>query len=452
MASSSTETSRPVLSNEAVEVLERQYLLSPSQDGKRTISTSILSKSPPPKTREIHSLPSPSATIETSDFQASREHTLTDSFWIPELLESIETLEYLGFTGARAREVWTTYRAQLQDEDLAWGFFDHALDQAEPHDVEDAHCASDDWADCMTKIGIDAHVQKAILLPEFSDLRYTASCKFWIKDTMKLRWSSLITLDEQVTSAKKAQGPTSDTPPSCRESIKGRPNETSTGSSSKDAPSPTISTINAPRSLAHHTMLWRATEKSKAAELYNVETKTLTLDSDSTAPGDFSGKIPKTYFTPQKETADHNARWMRYRSPASNITIVQIAVPESFLSTLDKLLLYSDEGLPLDAWKHIVWSCQRGERRWPKGQLRQWGYSKDLIVGHIASGKQRKYTEIRSWDQIRDSDVLKVDIDGRERLAVQWVFNTDEAIDGVEDVVGGKVWLHDLGSMLQPIR
>lgn len=44
-------------------------------------------------------------------------------------------------------------------------------------------------------LGIGQKLQNAILLPEFADLRGTASCKYWIIDAMSMKWRALQALN-----------------------------------------------------------------------------------------------------------------------------------------------------------------------------------------------------------------------------------------------------------------
>lgn len=70
--------------------------------------------------------------------------------------------------------------------------------------------------------------------------------------------------------------------------------------------------------------------------------------------------------------------------------------------------------------------------------------TKDLFIGHIASGLYCKFERMRSFNETKTIDVLVVEIDGESKKAVQWVFFTSVAKRGFVEVLRGKIWIHDL--------
>lgn len=108
---------------------------------------------------------------------------------LPSQLESLETYEYLGFTRATAAAIWE--RFLTMPEDMPAGFWDFAVFQVESPDIPDATSGCDDWDEMMVRIGIRDELRAAILLPEFEDIRYTATCKFWVLDAMEMRFETL---------------------------------------------------------------------------------------------------------------------------------------------------------------------------------------------------------------------------------------------------------------------
>lgn len=97
------------------------------------------------------------------------------------------------------------------------------------------------------------------------------------------------------------------------------------------------------------------------------------------------------------------------------------------------------------AWKNGVWHCRNGlELSDDVAEFEE----KDLLIGHIASGKHRKYEGMKDFKAIKESDVLTVSISGEEKKSVQWVFQTRKARTGFEEHCKGKVWIHELGSYI----
>ncbi|CAH0045420.1 unnamed protein product [Clonostachys solani] len=119
---------------------------------------------------------------------------------IPDQLISRATLEYVGFSEAKALDLWNQwtnwpFEGPARETDLdASGlrmrfeiFFTGAF-----HAVPDT-CSSDDqqWRQTMDSFGLSRSVQQAILDPNFKQLRLTQSCAYWAKDTALMRYAGL---------------------------------------------------------------------------------------------------------------------------------------------------------------------------------------------------------------------------------------------------------------------
>jgi len=57
-------------------------------------------------------------------------------------------------------------------------------------------------------------------------------------------------------------------------------------------------------------------------------------------------------------------------------------------------------------WKQIVYHCRRRGYYQEAQNLEQ--SEKDVIVGHIASGRNEKFDKMNSWDMISTGDVLMI--------------------------------------------
>src|SRR5271156_2729102 len=107
----------------------------------------------------------------------------------------------------------------------------------------------------------------------------------------------------------------------------------------------------------------------------------------------------------------------------------------------------NSESNPSNEWKNLIWNSRRGNCL-PK-PLRHL-LAEDLLIGHIASGIHCKFMQMESASEIRESDVLTVNIDGVERKSIQWVFQTYEAKDGFEEACRGNVVPHKCGAGSRP--
>lgn len=120
---------------------------------------------------------------------------------IPEHLISQATLEYVGFSTAKAAAMW-----------LQWTNWPEDGPRREDDDVDDGglcitfldyftrpfngstDCFSEDdneWSRCMDEFGLSSQVQDKILDPVFKYLRLSDSCAFWAKDTVEMRYAGL---------------------------------------------------------------------------------------------------------------------------------------------------------------------------------------------------------------------------------------------------------------------
>src|SRR5205809_6879879 len=104
---------------------------------------------------------------------------------------------YMGFNSDRAAILWDRYTAVV-DEAFDGDFFDYVRWHIEQIDVPDATTSTDDWDACMRAMGINEKLRTAILLPEFRDIRITATCKYWVLDAVETCYGSLEDMDNRL--------------------------------------------------------------------------------------------------------------------------------------------------------------------------------------------------------------------------------------------------------------
>jgi hypothetical protein len=390
---------------------------------------------------------------------------------------------YIGFTSEQAAILWDRH-VTIVDEALDGDFFDYVTWHIEEVDVPDATTSTDDWDACMRAMGINEKLRTAILLPEFYDIRFTATCKYWVLDTMEIRYCALKDMNrrlimerariKQLENAEKVGAQFK--PPQKAPGFQGasgsiselssllsptsRFNQPSLGSEAATLSSltneivdnhsaPLVATTYAtPSDQLCHATLWRAGDRARSEEFYNQVTQEVKLAAIATIPGDFNSQKRLAYWTPQKETADRYAQWTKHRADDSEIMMIQVAVPESLVKNLTPYYLWHDERwTPKDEWRKLVYHSRRREDL-PRELLHIDQY--DVLIGHIATGVHRKYERLTHWNRITDEDILAVQIAGRNRMAIQWVFNTAEARLAFEEQCRGKIQLHNLGTFKVP--
>lgn len=167
-----------------------------------------------------------------------------DEIEVPESLKSAETYEFISFDRETALEIWSRFIDTSDPDDPEGDFMDYARSYVNHSGVSDALSVLDDWTSTMNRLGINKTLQSAIMLPEFDDLRSTASCKFWVLDSMAVAYATLEHLNHQL-----------------RSEMARRQRITKTGHRDKS-----VSVPEAPARLDGHTMIWRGCSRLSALE------------------------------------------------------------------------------------------------------------------------------------------------------------------------------------------
>lgn len=376
-----------------------------------------------------------------------------ESLEIPEFLESVETYVYLGFNEATAQWLWSCLLLHsspggLEPPDLG----EQVLLYIDHFTIEEAE-VDDDWA-LMDRVGINTALKSAIMSPEFEDVRDTASCTFWLMEAVHGRWSYLKGLDlrYRMVQDETSQRPSDDD--SSEPTISSDPNPLTPKKRKKKFCSPETGTLANPTAQAEsasplqedegHVMLWRGGDNNKHTAFYNKDTGEIDLSRIFSMQGDFSGLTSIPYFTSDREAAEKYAEFALHYLPDNQVSILQVAVPKSFIERLDVQYLWygsAPGGKPSDTWQQLIWWSRRG-RDTPESL--DWITEKDLLIGHIARSIHQKYQRMRSHHQIKESALLSIQVDGVEQKAIQWVFQSKIAQRGFQNVCKGRVWLHPL--------
>ena len=449
---------QPVISADVAQFFEDAKLLTPVIERKRKVSTSMIS--PPSTIPSISSSASTVSRVSRASFSAAYVSQQSDEIEIPADLRSAESYEFLGFTYGTAVRLWNRYLSQ--PEGMNAGFYDFAVWHVEEPERTDVYSNEDDWRAFMETLGVGQKLQNAILLPEFADLRGTASCKFWILDAMGMKWRALQALNDDLrmqqvriqhrkkpakTGRPKAGSilsvPSLPNPSGRKEGGRATSNHPesalllSTNDLERTSDSIVETAFDAPLNLDRHTMLWRAGDRRKHQAFYNESSGHVELAAIATSPGDFSGRNSVGYFTPQREVADRYAQWSKHKAEIALITILQVAVPSSFVESLDTEYLWFG-----DVWKQVVWWSRRGLTL-PNAlkDLKK----KALFIGHIATGIHDP-----SPEDIKESALLKVRVEDEEKRAIQWTFRGEDVEEAFNRHCHGKVWIHSLGALCIP--
>lgn len=389
---------------------------------KRKISvTALLSPSSP-----VSPPQSSSVWISSATFSETFANIQQDEVEVPEYLNSIETYELIGFNHNVAYNIWSRYITA--DPDSPYDFMDYAHAWIEFSDrIPGGLSTSEDWGEIMTELGINSTLRAAILFPGFDDTRGTASCKHWVWEAMKIRFEALDNLIDDISREYER-----------------RRNIAEAGDRENNA-DPTANLTEAPASLDGHTMLWRAFTKP-ATDCCTNASQRLKFTFMTMYPGDFNGH--RTYFTPQCQTANRFATYLKHIAPLAEIAILQIAVPNDFIESLSKNYLFSD-GPSGKTWKEVVWHyrCRKTLSRLRSDMKKM--CAKNLWIGHMLLSERARFNAVDGYATLQSSDALMVEINGEGQKAEQWSFSGREVEAKFAKLCKGKALVHSVGRLIE---
>ncbi|KAF4949046.1 hypothetical protein FGADI_9331 [Fusarium gaditjirri] len=137
---------------------------------------------------------------------------------VPEKLISRVTIEYIGFSSDKAREIWSDWNAQPMirefdfDNEIAVevAFIDWVKGGAGDA-LRDDIWADDNaaWFRYMEQHGIAIELQHKIMDPGFRGIRLTGTCLGWLRDTMEMRYRGLRNIQRASAERERTLGTSS---------------------------------------------------------------------------------------------------------------------------------------------------------------------------------------------------------------------------------------------------
>ncbi|KAH6716522.1 hypothetical protein BKA61DRAFT_476617 [Leptodontidium sp. MPI-SDFR-AT-0119] len=299
--------------------------------------------------------------------------SLVRSFVIPEFMESVETLEYIGWGEEKATDIWARWEIVKQTESneitFQQRFLEYALSAIPDLKLEDRQ---EDWDAEMLNWGVGDELRAAIMDEAYTNIRLTESAQYWVKDTMEIRY---LIIPQVATSS----------------TIPGR------------------------------LILYKAIAKDRVGQGPTGEISIESLVSGT--PSDFRGVGGTTlYFTPNLEVAEHCRGYIRRRYNAAAPVMLELSVPNSFIEALPPYFLRFG-----DLWKEIVYTSRRGLLL--RGDLKRI-YQLPLIIAPIACSQNRTISSLDDYHQISSArHVLYVE----DSEAIQYVFQGDTMLYSLEE-------------------
>jgi hypothetical protein len=348
-----------------IKILEDERILLPTSSnvlGKRKVSGSFLT---PPAS---HGSASSSSSSSSSTASISFKHYVLGpnvNLDIPLAEESPDALEFLGFVPEVARHIYDNFSSRPLNEGLEDGGI---LQWANGHaySLNTPSLSSLSPYEALTRLGIKESLRDGILDPRFRDVFETQSLLFWVKDSLRINYWTLVGLQgrlkehvEHVSKrkAKKSKrGSISDVFPEAGSSSSQPSAKISSATSNKHLPKACVVVQEPNPVLDDHVVLYKGKSAAEMVEEFQwiQDDGTLNMMALTSSPfRDFNFGRAAWYFTPEKEIAEKYRKYVERRCENSESWLIQIQVPCAFLNGLTtKSLWYGLE------WREYVWHCR----------------------------------------------------------------------------------------------
>ncbi|KAB2569615.1 hypothetical protein DBV05_g11705 [Lasiodiplodia theobromae] len=113
---------------------------------------------------------------------------------IPRDAQSVAALEFIGFTPQAAQEIFAKWSARPDPDTNPDELLDYAYSHVRSYDPSE----TSPGRETMTRMGISTKMQDALTDPEFADIAATEMQQFWIRDTLKINYLTLLQLQRRL--------------------------------------------------------------------------------------------------------------------------------------------------------------------------------------------------------------------------------------------------------------
>ncbi|KAF7872205.1 hypothetical protein EAF04_003130 [Stromatinia cepivora] len=449
------------LDPEEIEILESEQIISASVNGKRKVSTGLLTvpKAQASQLLTLRSLgPEISDGSTTSSNPARQRLPSIKDFELPENLECVALVEFLGYTRTKAAEIFTRWAARPDPESNPYSLKKYAITELINLERAPIREILHQPAEAMRSLGISNEMIDSMTAPEHKDLFEAETLVYWLEAAMRSRYGTVerylnILKTRAIRTLHKKKGKK-------RGKLEGvfqqaLAPETSTSSTTGSAMMSMESEFSGdmfPRE--HVTIVQTPPEnredyiimyKGKGVGIAYQSVRTLIREAgqlnmhfmESYSGGDFNGQGAAWYWTRERETAEKYRKWAANLDPHGETWIMQIQVPESFMKSVHvECLWYGFD------WKQYVWYCKKMSPRDDMPQNIHKYANADVLEGHICRRHPSKVPMIRKEDiqeKIKESDCLLL---SHGKKATQTVFMKESGmIDRLEPLIRGNLYI-----------
>jgi hypothetical protein len=398
---------------------------------------------------------------EYSDISLQIEPTApgaADAFaTIPEILFSLETLRYIGFSNNAAQAIWTKWANWPQtgprrETDPSDGgqyitFIDFATSRLQNY--EDVHTDDDiQWCSCLAECGMSSFVQEAIMDPAFKELRLSNSCIYWVDDTIRMRFAGLEDIrwasrqremklardSSRLSGSDHRRGQHSGSMQQSypfggkggegssqkQRSVSSMQQETTHGISSQAWNDKTrLEISNQPGRI----VLFKGIDQGRITGLFDDSGALSKIQKLlSLPPSDFSGSRPLFYFTQDYRVAEYYAAYAKRRSEFESVVMVCLSIPQQAIDNLAEPFI-QHLYWPSSHFKELVWLSKPQNSLPP--HLRQYRDAL-LIISNVTRGANRMYEQMERWEDMTNECLLRIGLPNENTPAKQYVFSGEE--------------------------
>lgn len=271
---------------------------------------------------------------------------------IPDDLESVQTLLFMGFTESAAQATYSRFQRFLLDEHEEELL---AFAKGTIRCGKDAIDEDDDWDEAMKSMGIDIALRKRILHPDYNQVRLTETSMYWVLQTVTDLFDFLVTLNPKLenTAISRSQSVSlasrlvlnTEESSSSRSGVTSERTPTSIATQSSSEVKATLAEcLQKPG----ETLLFKGGAINRLQKA--IVRDTIKLGNVfSIPPTDFSDQKILWYFTKQRSVAELYANWASNRLGKERVEVGIMSVVFS-----DDLLTESKEIYGMD-YKEFVW-------------------------------------------------------------------------------------------------
>ena len=361
---------------------------------------------------------------------------------VPDVLNSIQSLKFCGFSDEAAAQIcgrWEQMSRTLAPGDLGYG--QHVVELARQYvsqrkRVWNAFVESDDWDGALRSLGVKNETRRAIMDPNFENLRLSASASEWVLSTVNSCWDFLDGLDSQVRKSKEAQELRASSPDASIKPSKAiKPGNPHSPLHSGSSRLQLAVESEPPQTLPDKSIIYKGGDWARLTRIFNPDGSLDVSQILSRPPCDFHPSDLDLYFTKQEDIARQYAEYAQRRTTLQ-AGVLTVAIPKAWLANATEV--YGED------WKTLIWESRNEKARAKNfGRLPKdvkWYEDCEILLGSICYQSTDQISRLESKN---DLEVLR---SKKGEKGTQVVLKGNLMGEEFVKEYKGFVWIGDLAS------